>query len=148
MCGQSYADIWATSSIDINAGFTVNPNTGYEIGMLDLTIGRAGRAKRAVQGENKAPENEPVVHAIPSVTRFSVQTGRNAIIVRYSLSDNVGVWLKLFTIQGKAVMERDLGMKKAGNYSQTFKLPARNGHQMYVVIMKAWNRAFRQVVML
>ena len=145
--GQEYGNIRANSAIIINAGFTVKAYTGSAIGQLDMSIG-AVNSKRAMQGENNDPGNAPVVHATPSVTRFSIQTGKKAIIVRYSLSDNAGVWFKLLTIQGKTVMEKDLGLKTAGNYTQTFKLSSHNGHQMYVVIMRGGNRAFRQVVML
>jgi hypothetical protein len=138
---QEFGDIVATSSINIGSGFTVMSN-----GQLNLSVG-SGVSKKCTSPSGKnEPENSTVEKTMSSVTAFSIQTVHNAITVRYSLTKDVKVNFKIFTIQGQLIMEKDLGLRSAGSNLQTFKLPANCGHQMYAVMMRAGNMAFRQIV--
>jgi hypothetical protein len=75
--------------------------------------------------------------------------GPGGLAVHYSLSKKGRVDFRVFSIEGRLLVERKLGVKDAGNYTERLAVGStEHAPQVYVLIMRVGNTAIRKVVVL
>ena len=101
-----FGDVDNKDTIDIRAGGRYSDTTFRYVVVISRQASLAGR------GVN--------IYALSPVMNPSFREA----VVRYTLPDPMAVRLRAYTLDGREVLSRDLGVQPAGTHEETLQLPA------------------------
>ena len=113
---------------------------------LTIRTGSGALGKKAVRQAPEPRPRNPAPGNAPSSVSLTLRLSGGSLTADYSLTESVPVTFRLFTMQGRMVLQKSLGVRAPGKHTEILSGAWHKRPEMHILIMTTGGSETRRKV--